>query len=74
MSKEGASGTTPVTGTAPWPGRIPQTPQSAAGMRIEPVVSVPSASGASPRETAEADPLDDPPGMRSGAPALSGVP
>src|SRR5688572_2633668 len=42
-------------------------PQSAAGWRIEPPVSDPSASGAIPAATATADPPLDPPGMRSTA-------
>src|SRR5215469_10464689 len=37
-------------------------PQTAAGWRIEPPVSVPTASGASLAATAAADPPDDPPG------------
>jgi hypothetical protein len=37
-------------------------PQSAAGPRIEPPVSVPMASGASHAATAAADPPDEPPG------------
>src|SRR6187455_1831889 len=45
-------------------------PQSAAGWRIEPPVSDPSASGAIPAATATADPPLDPPGMRSTAQGL----
>src|SRR6186997_2555321 len=40
-------------------------PQSAAGWRIEPPVSDPSASGTTPAATAAADPPLDPPGIRS---------
>src|SRR5437868_15240218 len=40
-------------------------PQRAAGWRIDPPVSEPSASGAMPAATATADPPLDPPGMRS---------
>jgi hypothetical protein len=36
-------------------------------MRIEPVVSVPSASAHKSATTAAADPLEDPPGFRSKA-------
>ena len=43
----------------------PTIPQSAAGWRIEPPVSVPIAHGALPAATAAADPPDDPPGTRS---------
>ena len=41
---------------------MPTTPQSAAGCRIEPPVSVPSASGARPAATAAAEPPLEPPG------------
>ncbi len=44
---------------------MPTTPQSAAGWRIEPPVSVPSESGAKPAETAAAEPPEEPPGTRS---------
>ena len=40
-------------------------PQYAAGMRMEPPVSEPSAAMQSPAATAVPDPLDDPPGPRS---------
>ncbi len=40
-------------------------PHRPAGWRIEPPVSVPSASGASPAATAAAEPPLEPPGMRS---------
>jgi hypothetical protein len=46
-------------------GLSPTTPQSAAGWRIEPPVSVPIAHGARPAATAAADPPEDPPGTRS---------
>ncbi len=39
-------------------------PQNAAGWRIDPPVSVPSARGARPAATAAADPPDEPPGTR----------
>ena len=39
-------------------------PQNAAGWRIDPPVSVPSASGANPAATAAAEPPDEPPGTR----------
>ena len=44
---------------------MPTTPVSAAGWRIEPPVSVPSAKSASPAATATALPPDEPPGTRS---------
>ena len=43
---------------------MPTTPQKLAGWRMEPPVSEPSASVASPAATAAADPPDDPPGTR----------
>src|SRR6202035_145902 len=44
---------------------MPTIPHSAAGWRIEPPVSVPSAHGASPAPTAAALPPEEPPGTRS---------
>src|SRR5438309_6888163 len=64
-SSDEAKATTPQRGTRPYVGFMPTTPQSAAGWRIEPPVSVPSAKSASPAATATADPPDDPPGTRS---------
>src|SRR5207302_9785763 len=43
---------------------MPTTPHSAAGWRIEPPVSVPSAHGARPAATAAALPPEGPPGTR----------
>ena len=40
-------------------------PHEAAGWRIEPPVSVPSASGAMPAATAAAEPPREPPGTRA---------
>src|SRR6187399_1945080 len=45
-------------------------PQSAAGWRIDPPVSDPSASGTIPAATAAAEPPLEPPGMRSTAQGL----
>jgi hypothetical protein len=45
----------------------PVTPQNAAGMRIEPPESVPSAASARPAASAAAEPPEDPPAMRPGA-------
>jgi len=45
---------------------MPTTPQKAAGWRIDPPVSDPSASGVMRAATATADPPLDPPGTRSG--------
>ena len=47
--------------TAPCVGRIPRSPQCAAGTRTEPVVSVPSATSTAPLATLTADPDEDPP-------------
>ena len=58
-------GTTPSSGQRPIVGRKPTTPQSAAGMRMEPPVSVPSATGRIPAATAAADPPLEPPATRS---------
>ena len=43
-------------------------------MRMEPPVSLPYATSASPVATATADPLDDPPGTRAGSSGFTGVP
>ena len=45
-------------------GFSPTTPHALAGQTIEPSVSVPTASGASPAATATADPELDPDGLR----------
>lgn len=57
-------------GTEPCVGRRPATPHSAAGIRIEPPVSVPSATGAAPMATATAEPPLDPPASRAGSQGL----
>ena len=48
----------------PYVGLIPTAPQSAAGMRMLPPVSLPIAANAIPVTTATAEPPDDPPGIR----------
>src|SRR5262245_5097668 len=48
-SNDHASGATPARETRPNVGLSPNTPQRAAGTRIEPLVSVPSVSGTKPR-------------------------
>ena len=50
--------------TRPYVGLSPVTPQSAAGCRTDPPVSVPKAAGTSLAATAAADPPLDPPGTR----------
>src|SRR5215470_19540568 len=66
VSSDGASGTLPPRGTRPNVGLMPATPQSAAGIRMEPPVSVATAAGTSPAATAAADPPLEPPQMKSG--------
>jgi len=61
------AGTTPAVEIAPRLGFSPTILLSAAGMRPEPAVSVPSAKVTSPRATATADPEDDPPGTSAGS-------
>ena len=48
-------------------GFSPTIPQSEAGWRIEPPVSVPIDQGAVPAATAAAEPPEEPPGTRSGS-------
>ena len=74
VSNVGASGFTPATEINPCEGRRPQMPQLLDGTRTDPPVSVPSAKSARPQATADAYPLEEPPGTRSGAFGLSGVP
>ncbi len=69
-----SAGTTPRRLTRPKVGLRPKIPQHAAGMRIEPPVSVPIAKSARPAATAAADPLEDPPGIRVGYLGFGGVP
>ena len=65
MSYVHETGITPRFGTRPVLGRIPVTPQSAAGIRTDPAVSVPSAPGTSPPATAAPLPPLEPPQIRS---------
>ena len=71
VSKLAASGIDALVGTAPSAVLSPTTPQHAAGMRTEPPVSVPSASGTMPAASAAALPLLEPPATRSGAVGLT---
>ena len=66
VSKLAASGQQPSSGTSPCVGLCPTTPQQAAGIRIEPAESVPSAASARPAATAAAEPPLDPPATRPG--------
>ena len=68
VSREGTEiGTTPRVGHRPVLGRNPTTPHSAAGMRMEPPVSVPRPMGAKRTAMAAAVPPLEPPAMRAGA-------
>ena len=51
-------------GTRPGVGRRPTTLQNAAGLRSEPPMSLPSATGTKPAASAAAAPPDDPPAER----------
>src|SRR5207253_2711287 len=64
QSSEGASGMTPSSGSAPWVGFRPAMPQKELGIRIDPPVSVPRATGTTPAPTAAPDPPLDPPVIR----------
>lgn len=66
-SSVGARSSTPARGTASWLGLKPTMPQQAAGMRMDPAVSVPTAMATIPAATAAAEPPLEPPGMRPGA-------
>src|SRR5215472_2586081 len=74
VSNVGANGFIPAVDMTPCEGRKPQIPQLLAGTRTDPLVSVPKAKSTRAYATAEADPLEDPPGTRSGACGLRGVP
>ena len=73
-SKLGASGKQPSSGTSPYVGLKPTTPHHAAGIRIEPPESVPSATSASPAASAAPLPPLDPPASRPGATGFGTVP
>jgi hypothetical protein len=55
----------PVIGTRCSVGRIPNTPQKAAGHWIDPLVSPAMSNGARPAATATAGPVEEPPAVRS---------
>src|SRR2546428_10664612 len=61
-------------GTRPGAGLKPKTPQHAAGVRVEPPPSDPSASAALRVPTATALPPLDPPAVCSGDPRVPGTP
>src|SRR2546428_4378595 len=74
VSSERASGMTPRALTVPYVGLKPTTPQSEAGTRIDPAVSVPIAQSHSPAATAAADPPEDPPALLLGSRGLRTAP
>ena len=61
-------------GTRPRLGRRPTTPQNDAGLRSEPPMSEPSASGTMPDASAQAAPPEEPPADRVGSTGLRVVP
>src|SRR4051794_6181952 len=61
-------------GTRPSEGRRPTTPQNNAGLRSDPPMSEPSASGTIPDASAQAAPPDEPPADLVGSTGLSVVP
>src|SRR5688572_3956230 len=61
-------------GTRPRCGLSPNNPQHAAGIRIDPPPSPPSAAGTRPAATAAADPPLDPPVERLGSHGLRATP
>ena len=64
----------PSVETSPKVGLKPTMPQQAAGMRIDPPLSVPSAASAMPATSAAAEPPLDPPGIRPGNAGLTASP
>src|ERR1043166_3265341 len=70
----GSTGYMPWVETRPKVVFRPTMPQQAAGTRIDPAVSVPKATSASPFATATALPDEDPPGIRKLLSGFLGVP
>src|SRR5271165_1665595 len=64
----------PPAGTRPRLGFMPDRPQQALGIRMDPPPSDPVASGTIPAASAAADPPDDPPGPRERSKGLSDGP
>ena len=73
-SRERASGHAPAPLIRPYVGFRPTTPQNAAGIRIEPPVSLPSVRGSSSAASTTADPPLEPPETRSVAQGLRADP
>ena len=74
VSSECERGVTPKRLTSPKVGLMPDMPQSADGMRMEPPVSEPRPKGKKPDATPAPVPLDEPPGMRPSPHGLRGMP
>ena len=74
LSSVKESGNAPPVGTRCRVGLKPTSPHSAAGMRVEPPVSLPTAISHMPSTTATAPPEVEPPGMRARSAGLPGVP
>src|SRR5215212_8221661 len=70
VSRDQDRGKTPALSRCPNAGLNPVTPQAAAGMRMLPPVSEPSAPRHAPTATAAAEPPELPPGMRLGSHGL----
>ena len=64
-SSDQLSGVTPCRLTRPYVGFSPTMPQTAAGPRIDPPVSLPIVSGTMPAATAAPEPDDDPAAVNS---------
>ena len=63
-SQDQDSGHTPVAGTRPQVGLSPTTPQQAAGIRIDPAVSLPTAPRHQPGGHRRGRPRAEPPAIR----------
>lgn len=74
QSSAAHAGTTPRVDSRPSVGLMPTQPLYPAGTRPEPAVSVPSAKHTRPRPTADAEPLEEPPGMKRASKALGATP
>jgi hypothetical protein len=70
VSSDQARVTTPARETRPYVPRSAQMPLTAAGMRSDPPVSVPVATGSTRAASAAPDPPLEPPGLRVGSHGL----
>ncbi|MFK4385606.1 hypothetical protein ABIA40_005014 [Bradyrhizobium sp. USDA 223] len=74
MSRLDDSENAPAVGTKPLVGLNPTAPDSEAGIRIEPPVSLPMAMSAMPPIADTTAPAEEPPGMRVRSRGLAGIP